>query len=104
MEGTSTPANETVDHISKKSEAQPQPTEEESKRAKRLRLLNKEPDPKETVFVGNLFYDVTADDLRKQMEKYGVVESVYITFDNRGMSKGWVRVSIGTCEKNYGFF
>ncbi|GMG08737.1 unnamed protein product [Aspergillus oryzae] len=76
MEGTSTPANETVDHISKKSEAQPQPTEEESKRAKRLRLLSKEPDPKETVFVGNLFYDVTADDLRKQMEKYGVVESV----------------------------
>ncbi|GAB1203543.1 hypothetical protein APSETT445_002179 [Aspergillus pseudonomiae] len=89
MEGTSTPANETADHISKEIEAQPQSTEEESKRAKRVRLLNKEPDPKETVFVGNLFYDVTADDLRKQMEKYGIVESVYITFDNRGISKGF---------------
>ncbi|QMW26248.1 hypothetical protein G4B84_001493 [Aspergillus flavus NRRL3357] len=98
MEGTSTPANETVDHISKKSEAQPQPTEEESKRAKRLRLLNKEPDPKETVFVGNLFYDVTADDLRKQMEKYGVVESVYITFDNRGMSKGFGYVQFDSID------
>lgn len=88
MEGTSNPASETAGHVSKESEAQPQPSEEESKRAKRLRLVNKEPDPKETVFVGNLFYDVTADDLRKQMEKYGIVESVYITFDNRGISKG----------------
>lgn len=44
--------------------------------------------PKETVFVSNLFFDVTPDDLRTQMENYGVVHNVVIVHDNRGISKG----------------
>jgi RNA recognition motif-containing protein len=85
MEGSTSTASEVANHTPEESETQPA---EEIKRAKRLRLMNKVPDPKETIYVGNLFYDVTAEDLRKQMEKYGIVEQVAITFDNRGISKG----------------
>jgi nucleolin len=46
------------------------------------------PEPKQTVYVGNLFFDVTAEDLRRQMEKYGVVEHAKIIHDSRGLSKG----------------
>jgi nucleolin len=46
------------------------------------------PDPKETIYVGNLFYDVTADDLKQQLQKYGTVQSACIIHDNRGLSKG----------------
>ncbi|KAL4752128.1 hypothetical protein BDW72DRAFT_172114 [Aspergillus terricola var. indicus] len=52
-----------------------------------LRRLQYE--PKQTVFIGNLFYDVTAEDLKKQMSKYGVVEGVNIIYDSRGISKGY---------------
>ncbi|KAL4773984.1 hypothetical protein BDW60DRAFT_183272 [Aspergillus nidulans var. acristatus] len=52
-----------------------------------LRRLQYE--PKQTVFIGNLFYDVTAEDLKKQMAKYGVVEGVNIIYDSRGISKGY---------------
>jgi RNA recognition motif-containing protein len=44
--------------------------------------------PNETVYIGNLFYDITAEDLRKHMEKYGTVLNTMITHDNRGLSKG----------------
>jgi hypothetical protein len=44
--------------------------------------------PKETVYVGNLFFDVTAGDLKAQFEQYGVVEASRIIHDSRGMSKG----------------
>ncbi|KAL4802990.1 hypothetical protein BDV18DRAFT_146022 [Aspergillus unguis] len=45
--------------------------------------------PNETVFIGNLFYDVTAEDLKAQMIKYGVVQAVNIIYDSRGISKGY---------------
>lgn len=44
--------------------------------------------PNETIYIGNLFYDITAEDLRKHMEKYGTVLNTMITHDNRGLSKG----------------
>lgn len=54
----------------------------------RRRRLQEPPTPKETVFIGNIFYDVTREDLKKAMEKYGVVEKVVLVLDNRGISKG----------------
>lgn len=45
--------------------------------------------PSETVYVGNLFFDLTAEDLRKHMEQYGVVLKAVIVHDNRGLSKGY---------------
>lgn len=44
--------------------------------------------PKTTVYVGNLFFDVTAEDVRKQFEKFGAVENALIVHDARGLSKG----------------
>jgi RNA recognition motif-containing protein len=44
--------------------------------------------PKETVYVGNLFFDVTAEDLKDRMSEYGVVLHSKIIHDSRGLSKG----------------
>lgn len=61
-----------------------------------FRKLKRMTEPKETVFVGNIFFDVTAEDVQQRMQKFGVVEQVYIVRDNRGISKGWV-FSFLTC-------
>ncbi|KAL2870056.1 nucleic acid-binding protein [Aspergillus lucknowensis] len=45
--------------------------------------------PKDTIFIGNLFYDVTADDLKAQMSKFGIVMAVHVVYDSRGISKGF---------------
>ncbi len=44
--------------------------------------------PTNSIYVGNLFFDVTEDDLRKEMEQCGAVTRVKIIFDGRGLSKG----------------
>lgn len=44
--------------------------------------------PKESVYVGNLFFDVTAEDLKERMSEYGVVVNTKIIYDGRGLSKG----------------
>ncbi|KAL4943810.1 hypothetical protein BDV06DRAFT_189011 [Aspergillus oleicola] len=49
-------------------------------------------EPKDTIFIGNLFYDVTAEDLRERMAKYGIVQGVNIIYDSRGISKGYAYV------------
>ena len=46
--------------------------------------------PSPTVYIGNLFFDVTAEDLKARMEEYGVVEKSIIISDARGLSKGLV--------------
>ncbi|KAL3478996.1 hypothetical protein BJX99DRAFT_94840 [Aspergillus californicus] len=46
-------------------------------------------EPKETVYVGNLFFDVTAEDLKQHMSQYGPVVRVNIIHDDRGISKGF---------------
>ncbi|KAL4957390.1 hypothetical protein BDW69DRAFT_32832 [Aspergillus filifer] len=55
-------------------------------------------EPKDTIFIGNLFYDVTAEDLREQMAKYGVVLGVNIIYDSRGISKGYAYVQFDSKE------
>jgi hypothetical protein len=55
------------------------------------RLDNVTPSP--TIFIGNLFFDVTAEDLKARMEEYGVVEKATIISDARGLSKGLVACS-----------
>lgn len=42
-----------------------------------------------TVYVGNLFFDVTTEDLRREFEKAGTVTKVKIVYDQRGLSKGY---------------
>ena len=47
------------------------------------------PPPSNNVYVGNLFYDTTSEGLRKQFEKYGIVQRATIIHDTRGLSKGF---------------
>ena len=42
-----------------------------------------------TVYVGNLFFDVKEDDLKKEFAKAGNVLSAKIIHDQRGLSKGY---------------
>lgn len=44
--------------------------------------------PKETIYVGNLFFDVTENDLMKEVSRFGKVENLRIMRDPRGLSKG----------------
>ncbi len=43
-----------------------------------------------TVYVGNLFFDVRGEDLKKEFERAGTVVSTKIIMDQRGLSKGFV--------------
>ena len=52
------------------------------------------------IYVGNLSYDVTDDDLRKAFEKFGQVESVTAIKDNyTGKSKGFGFVEMPTHDE-----
>lgn len=53
-----------------------------------FRYVEQPGNPKQTVFVSNLFFDINADDLRKHMEQFGIVENATIITDSRGISKG----------------
>lgn len=48
------------------------------------------PSPKPTVYVGNLFFDVTENDLTKEFSRYGDVKKARLIRDARGLSKGSV--------------
>ncbi|KAL8986874.1 MAG: hypothetical protein Q9177_003868 [Variospora cf. flavescens] len=54
-----------------------------------LTLTRPEVPPSTTVYVGNLFFDVREEDLRREFEKLGAIESVKLILDNRGLSKGF---------------
>ena len=48
------------------------------------------PDSSNTVYVGNLFFDVRGEDLKEQFAKAGPVTEAKIVNDQRGLSKGFV--------------
>ena len=43
-----------------------------------------------TVYVGNLFFDVRSEDLKKEFERAGPIVDAKIIMDQRGLSKGFV--------------
>lgn len=45
-------------------------------------------EPNTCLYVGNLYYEVTADQLRRVFARFGEVENVRIIYDNRGLSRG----------------
>lgn len=49
-----------------------------------------EPQKKQTVYVGNLFFDVTESDLVKEFTRFGTVSRCRMIRDSRGLSKGFV--------------
>ena len=46
--------------------------------------------PSTTLYVGNLFFDVRAEDLRKEFSRAGPIKEAKIIHDQRGLSKGCV--------------
>lgn len=47
-------------------------------------------EPAKTVYVGNLFFDVRSEDLKREFERAGPVVDAKIIMDQRGLSKGFV--------------
>jgi nucleolin len=46
--------------------------------------------PSNHLYVGNLFFDVTEEDLKREFSRFGHVEKVTMIYDGRGLSKGYV--------------
>lgn len=46
--------------------------------------------PSKSLYVGNLFFDVTVEDLKKEFQRFGTVNDIRVIVDNRGLSKGYV--------------
>jgi nucleolin len=45
-------------------------------------------EPHNTLYVGNLYYEVTEDQIKRVFSRFGDVESVKVIYDNRGLSRG----------------
>lgn len=45
-------------------------------------------EPKSTIYVGNLFFDVTENDLMKELSRFGSITKCRLIRDSRGLSKG----------------
>ncbi|CBX95669.1 hypothetical protein LEMA_P028210.1 [Plenodomus lingam JN3] len=45
--------------------------------------------PGRTLYIGNLYYEVTADQLQRVFSRFGEIENVKIIYDNRGLSRGF---------------
>ena len=46
-------------------------------------------EPSATVYVGNLYFDVRSEDLKKEFERAGPIEESKVIMDHRGLSKGY---------------
>ncbi|KAL6703161.1 hypothetical protein ACN47E_010154 [Coniothyrium glycines] len=46
-------------------------------------------EPSKMVYVGNLYFEVTADQVRRVFARFGEIEKVRIVYDGRGLSRGF---------------
>lgn len=53
---------------------------------------NTPPVPNNTLYVGNLYYEVTQEQLERIFSRFGALESAAIVMDNRGLSRGFAYV------------
>lgn len=56
-------------------------------------------EPKSTIYIGNLFFDVTENDLVKELSRFGTITKCRLIRDSRGLSKGyiWTALSSEAC-------
>ena len=47
-------------------------------------------EPKSTIYIGNLFFDVTENDLVKELSRFGTITKCRLIRDSRGLSKGYI--------------
>jgi nucleolin len=50
--------------------------------------FGKDAPPSKTLYIGNLFFDVRGEDLKREFEAAGTVTDVRVIMDSRGLSKG----------------
>jgi RNA recognition motif-containing protein len=55
--------------------------------------------PTPGIYIGNLLFDVTADDIKREFEEFGPIKNVNIATDARGLSKGFGYVEFETTEQ-----
>ncbi|KAF2132956.1 RNA-binding domain-containing protein [Dothidotthia symphoricarpi CBS 119687] len=46
-------------------------------------------EPNTMLYIGNLYYEVTTDQLKRVFSRFGEIESVKLVYDNRGLSRGF---------------
>ncbi|KAJ5114478.1 hypothetical protein NUU61_000237 [Penicillium alfredii] len=92
------PQESEAENVSPEEEMSMEERAEAHRRKQRLAKFSDTPSAKETVYVGNLFFDMPAESLRKHMEKFGTVIAAIIVHDNRGMSKGFGYVQFSNVE------
>ncbi|KAK2875394.1 hypothetical protein FQN49_001620 [Arthroderma sp. PD_2] len=56
------------------------------------------PGPKSTIYIGNLLFDITAEDLKNMASKHGDVVGTRIIYDSRGLSRGFGYVKFSDVE------
>ncbi|KAJ6282544.1 peroxisomal targeting signal receptor [Bipolaris maydis] len=49
-------------------------------------------EPHNVLYIGNLYYEVTPDQLKRVFSRFGDIESVRMVYDNRGLSRGFAYV------------
>lgn len=54
------------------------------------RRAPKTTEPNKVLYIGNLYYEVTADQLKRVFSRFGEIEDVKLVYDNRGLSRGYV--------------
>jgi nucleolin len=60
----------------------------ETKDKRPSRTRDNDVTPHKMLYIGNLYYEVTAEQLKNVFSRFGEVESVKIVYDNRGLSRG----------------
>ena len=55
--------------------------------------------PTKILYIGNLFFEVTAPQLEAEFSKYGEVSNSRVVTDNRGLSKGFAYIEFATQEQ-----
>jgi RNA recognition motif-containing protein len=53
-------------------------------------------EPKSTIYIGNLFFDVTENDLVKELSRFGTITKCRLIRDSRGLSKGYVLAAVSS--------
>ncbi|KAF2498651.1 RNA-binding domain-containing protein [Lophium mytilinum] len=54
--------------------------------------------PNKVLYVGNLFFEVTEDQLRRVFSRFGSVEDVRLVKDGKGLSRGFGYVTLGELD------
>lgn len=53
-------------------------------------------EPKSTIYIGNLFFDVTENDLSQELARFGTITKCRLIRDSRGLSKGYVLTTLSS--------